>query len=166
VLGNRPAAPVERAARDRRQTLAHAEVDGRRELAPLGGGGAHWVSATLRPGSSATAAVQLFGRGGREGARVSYDRTAGELVVQRLGAGPAAFTDRFSTRHRVPVPLEDGKLRLDVVVDRGSVEVFANGGRTSVTALALPEAGATGLALLSEGGVSAFEDVRVRALRP
>jgi sucrose-6-phosphate hydrolase SacC (GH32 family) len=87
-------------------------------------------------------------------------------VVQRLGAGPAAFTDRFSTRHRVPVPLEDGKLRLDVVVDRGSVEVFANGGRTSVTALALPEAGATGLALLSEGGVSAFEDVRVRALRP
>ena len=164
VLGNRPAAPVERAAGGPEQVLAHADVDGRRELAPLDDGGAHWVSATLRPGGSATAGLQLFGRGGREGARVSYDRTAGELMVQRAGSGPAAFTDRFSTRHRVPVPLEDGKVRLDVLVDRGSVEVFANGGRTSVTALALPEAGATGLALLSEGGESAFEDVRVRSL--
>jgi hypothetical protein len=43
------------------------------------------------------------------------------------------------------------------------VEVFAQGGRTSVTTLALPEAGTTGLALLSDGGASTFEDVSVRA---
>jgi sucrose-6-phosphate hydrolase SacC (GH32 family) len=163
VLGNHPAAPVERAVGGPEQALARVDVDGRRELAPLDREGAYWVGATLRPGDAATAAVQLFGRGGREGARVSYDRTAGELVVQRAGSGPAAFTDRFGTRYRVPVPLEDGRVRLDVLVDRGSVEVFAHGGRTSVTTLALPEAGTTGLALLSDGGASTFEDVSVRA---
>lgn len=164
VLGNRPAAPVERAAGESEQTLPSAEVDGRRELAPLDDGTAHWVSATVRPGASATASVQLFGRDEREGARVSYDARAQELVVERAGSGPAAFTDRFSTRHRVSVPLGDGALRLDILVDRGSVEVFVGGGRTSVSILALPEVGATGLALLSRDGASRFEDVQVRPL--
>ena len=164
VLGNRPAAPVECAAGRPQQILEQAEVDGRLELAALDGGTAHWVGVTVRPGDSATAAVQLFGRDGREGARVSYDATAQELVVDRAGSGPAAFTDRFSTRHRVPVPLEGGELRLEVLVDRGSVEVFVDGGVISVTTLALPEVGATGLALLSEGGASRFEDVQVRPL--
>jgi levanase len=49
-------------------------------------------------------------------------------------------------------------------VDRGSVEVFVEGGLTSVTTLALPEVGATGLTLLSRHGTSGFEDVQVRPL--
>ena len=165
VLGNRPAAPVEGAAGRPQQVLEHAEVDGRLELAALDGGTAHWVSATVRPGDSATAAVQLFGRDGREGARVSYDATAQELVVERAGSGSRRL--HRPLQHAppgCPSPSKGGELRLDVLVDRGSVEVFVDGGVISVTTLALPEVGATGLALLSEGGASRFEDVQVRPL--
>jgi sucrose-6-phosphate hydrolase SacC (GH32 family) len=54
---------------------------------------------------------------------------------------------------------ENGRLQLRVLVDRSSIETFANGGRISLTGCFLPKEGQARLALRATGGVA-----RVRSL--
>jgi fructan beta-fructosidase len=68
--------------------------------------------------------------------RLSYDGTTGELVVVRE---PATFSDAFGSVSRVPVPLVDGAVALEVWLDRCSVEVFADDGRVVLTFLVFPQ---------------------------
>jgi sucrose-6-phosphate hydrolase SacC (GH32 family) len=53
----------------------------------------------------------------------------------------------------------DGRIALRILVDRASIEVFANGGEVSLTSFFLPKEKDTGLELYAKGG-----DVRVRSL--
>ena len=117
-----------------------------------------WVS-PFGPRFPATAAVSSSGAtGGRCPGLLRRDSTGARRGSRRLRR------DHFSTRHRVPVALEGGELRLEVLVDRGLGRGVRRWWRHLGDHLALPEAGATGLALLSEGGASRFEDVQVRPL--
>ena len=68
--------------------------------------------------------------------RLSYDGAAGELVAVRE---PAAFSEAFGSVSRVPVPLVDGVVALEVWLDRCSVEVFADGGRVVLSFLVFPQ---------------------------
>jgi fructan beta-fructosidase len=49
------------------------------------------------------------------------------------------------------VPLQDGRLRLRIYLDRCSVEVFAQDGLTTITDLVFPAEGSTALAVFAEG---------------
>jgi sucrose-6-phosphate hydrolase SacC (GH32 family) len=44
---------------------------------------------------------------------------------QAVGSARPGFSDAFSKKHIVNLPLENGKLRVTIVVDRNPVEVFA-----------------------------------------
>jgi fructan beta-fructosidase len=68
------------------------------------------------------------------GAGIRYDARAGQLVVGRLTA---------------PLKL-DGKLRLRVLVDRGSIEVFASDGRVAVSLAHLASDNAPALAVVAD----------------
>jgi fructan beta-fructosidase len=56
---------------------------------------------------------------------ISCDGAAGELVVERA---TAAFSESYGSVSRVAVPLVDGGARVQVWVDHGSVEIFADDG--------------------------------------
>ncbi len=58
-----------------------------------------------------------------------------------------------------------GVLRLRVVIDRGSVEVFVGEGEGVMSSLVFPPAGPRELALASESGVAAIAGLRVHELR-
>jgi len=73
------------------------------------------------------------------GVPVVYDVAKAELTVKGVVA---------------PLKPVDGRVRLQILVDRGSIEVFANDGRVAVSAAALPAEGATGLEAFTEGGPS------------
>jgi fructan beta-fructosidase len=49
------------------------------------------------------------------------------------------------------VPLQDGRLRLRVYLDRCSVEVFAQDGLATITDLVFPAEASTGMAIFAEG---------------
>jgi len=51
----------------------------------------------------------------------------------------------------VAVPLQDGRLRLRVYLDRCSVEVFAQDGLATVTDLVFPSLAGTALAIFAHG---------------
>jgi fructan beta-fructosidase len=59
----------------------------------------------------------------------------------------------------------DGKIRLRILVDRTTVEIFANGGQVYMPIRALPEANATGLALFEEGGKVLIRSLIVHELK-
>ncbi|GAB3762316.1 levanase/fructan beta-fructosidase [Nocardioides ginsengisegetis] len=86
--------------------------------------------------------------------RLRYDPAAGLLSLDRTASGETAFSPAFAAVDTAPVALADGRLRLEVWVDRCSVEVFAQGGTACLTQLVLPDAAATGLACVSTGGTT------------
>ncbi len=64
-----------------------------------------------------------------------------------------------------PVALDGGTLRLRMLVDRASVEVFANDGRVALIAGVSPSRENTSVAVFTEGGDADVRNARVTALR-
>lgn len=101
-----------------------------------------------------------------------------EMVLEPRGAAEvglvvrgAAITFRTAggtlscLEHTAPVALENGRLRLRVLVDRTSVEVFAQGGRVSMTSCFLPRAKDTALTVFADGGRARLRSMTVRNLK-
>ncbi|MET1088703.1 MAG: glycoside hydrolase family 32 protein [Arthrobacter sp.] len=91
-----------------------------------------------------------------EGLRISYQPQPGILTVDRSAAGTANFSAKFSPYHQARVPLKDGKLKLRILLDASSVEVFAPDTGTVITDLFLPQWNNTGTSVFSEGGNAEF----------
>lgn len=123
------------------------------------------LEATLRAGTAH--AFGLAVRVGAAGAEtlIRYDVAAGELSLDRVAAGDTVVSPLFAGVYRAPLALENGRLRLHVVLDRCSVEVFAGDGRVVLTALVFPAAGCVGLAAFAVGGTAGLEAATVWPLR-
>jgi sucrose-6-phosphate hydrolase SacC (GH32 family) len=72
---------------------------------------------------------------------IGYDKTAGKLFVDRTHSGRVDFNKNFPARTEAPLKLTDRNLQLHLLVDRNSVEVFANNGQVTMTNLFFPPAG-------------------------
>ncbi|MBT2531117.1 glycoside hydrolase family 32 protein [Arthrobacter sp. ISL-48] len=93
---------------------------------------------------------------GQQGLRISYRAQSGSLTIDRSAAGTSNFSDKFSPYQQVSVPLTDGKLKLRILLDSSSVEVFAPDSGTVITDLFLPAWADTGASVFSEGGNARF----------
>ncbi|MBT2534207.1 glycoside hydrolase family 32 protein [Arthrobacter sp. ISL-48] len=118
-------------------------------------GAAATVGLVLRAGSEAGGAPG--GASGHEdpaGLRtvLAYECISGELSLDRTQSGNVGFHETFPSVERVAVPLEDGRLRLRIFLDRCSVEVFAQDGLATITDLIFPDQPGNAVGLLAEGG--------------
>ncbi|MBM7503538.1 GH32 C-terminal domain-containing protein [Agromyces aurantiacus] len=95
------------------------------------------------------------------GTRIGWDAGTERLFVDRRDSGNTDFHPAFASIEDAPVVLDDGRLALTVYVDRSSVEVFADGGRTTITDQVFPNAGADAIRLWSEGGEAWLESLEV-----
>ena len=93
---------------------------------------------------------------------VSYDRTTATLTVDRSAAGERP-NDRFTGVHSAPVRA-DGPVDLDVVVDRSSVEVFADEGSVVFTELIFPPPGRRTVSVVSRVTGDRAPEARLDAL--
>ena len=91
---------------------------------------------------------------------VAHDPDAGTLTVDRSAAG-ARPNDRFTGVHVAPLETA-GRLDLDIVVDRSSVEVFADQGAVVFTELVFPPAG--GRTVSITGADTVVGEIRLDAL--
>ena len=90
------------------------------------------IDAEIEPG--ATREVGLLLRAGAgERTVLAYDSGTGVLSLDRTASGNTDFHESFASVERVAVPLEDGRLRLRIFLDRCSVEVFAQDGLATIT---------------------------------
>lgn len=154
--------PVSALDRLRKPLLAVHGVVLERGDDPLAGVRCRHFDLTLRMrvDHSTASRVELLTRVGHdERTSIVYDLAASTLSIDRGVAGRAAFHAEHPASSAAPVESGDGRVTLRILGDACSVEVFANGGSSSLTALVFPEAASDGLALVVTGG-----SVQVEAL--
>lgn len=119
----------------------------------------------LDPGSADRAGVTVLGDG-TTGTRIGYDARTERVFVDRRESGDVGFHPLFASIEDAPVAREaDGTVRLEVYLDRASVEVFAAGGLTTITDLVFPADGADAISAWAEGGEATLRSVTVTPLR-
>jgi sucrose-6-phosphate hydrolase SacC (GH32 family) len=83
---------------------------------------------------------------------ISYDSRRRELFVDRTHSGQVGFSNDFAARTAAPVPATSGPVNLHILVDRSSIEVFAQNGRIAFTNLIFPAGKSRSLELQVSGG--------------
>ena len=90
---------------------------------------------------------------------VAYDSLSNRVILDR---GKSGSTDRG---YRSAPYVGGSQLKLRVIIDRGSLEVFMNDGRYSLSSLAFPAEGKRGVSIASVGGVIAVSDLKIHSLK-
>lgn len=112
--------------------------------------GAIFLEARLQTADCRSVGLTL--RFGEEDAvTLSFDALDGSYWLDRRNAGPT-FHPEFAGVFEGPLRIEDGALSVMVVVDRGSIEVFADGGRSAMTSLVFPRSDRLAFAVETPGG--------------
>lgn len=118
----------------------------------------------LAPGTATTSGIEIR-RGDGQATSIGYDARTGEVYVDRSLSGDVGFSTDFPGVQRAPVALHGGRVRLHVLVDWSSVEVFADDGRTLITDQIFPNPSSTGLATFATGGTATVHGLTVTPLR-
>jgi levanase/levanbiose-producing levanase len=127
-------------------------------------GSAQLIEAEIQPGTARTVAFRLLGAPDGSAATVlSFDAMTSQLTLDRRNSGNTGFHEKFASAEWAPVKLDDGVLRLRVIVDQ-SVEVFAQGGRVVLSDLVFPLSGSLGTELRAEGGTATVKKLTVKKL--
>ena len=127
-------------------------------------GKALWIDVTLQPGTATTYGLKVRTGNGQQTV-VGYDRTAGQLYVDRTRSGNVAFDPTFPSVQRAPLPTTKGVVHLTLLVDWSSVEVFAEGGRILITDQVFPDPTSTGIAAFATGGTARLQSITVSHMR-
>ncbi len=111
---------------------------------------------TLDPGNASEAGVRLRrstnspNEAASEETVVGIDRAKGCIFIDRSHSGRTDWSPEFAERMSAPLKhIQAVGVPMEIVVDRNSIEVFAEDGQTVLTALIYPAATSQGLAFYS-----------------
>jgi len=96
---------------------------------------------------------------------VGYDGVRGELFVDRTHSGVTSFSPDFPARTSAALSAGDDRISLTILVDRSTVEVFAQGGRVVMSNLVYPPAEAEGIEFYAGDGRPMKINVELWSLR-
>ncbi|MEU6228275.1 GH32 C-terminal domain-containing protein [Streptomyces sp. NPDC047042] len=97
-----------------------------------------------------------------EGTVIGYDTTTGELYVDRTLSGAVDFNSTFPGVQTAPLKAENGRIKLRVLVDWSSVEVFGGSGEAVITDQIFPDPAAQGVQVFAENGSVRLDSAVVR----
>ena len=119
-------------------------------------GSTYLLRVTLDPGDAAEAGVRLRrssanpSEPAQEETVVGIDRESGRIFVDRTHSGKTDWSPDFPARVWAPLKYpQANSIRLEIVVDRNSIEVFAEDGATVLTNLIFPAATSQGFSFYS-----------------
>ncbi|TLM74989.1 glycoside hydrolase family 32 protein [Pseudarthrobacter sp. NamB4] len=130
------------------------------QVLPVPDSGAYKVQLQLeKPASGSGEARMLLHSGGKAYATVGYDFGTGKAFLVRDGdavargaPGGAGVDGAYRQVRTADIGSGNSTVNLTVYVDRSSVEVFADGGRETLTSLVFPPDGVKDVRLASAGG--------------
>jgi fructan beta-fructosidase len=107
-------------------------------------------------------------RGEGEETEIGIDRRAGEVYVDRSRSGAVGFSPHFPGRHAARLKIGDtGRpVRIHLLVDATSVEVFADDGQVVLTDQIFPRPDSRGVSLFATGGAARLRALDAWDLRP
>ena len=119
-------------------------------------GSVYLLRVTLDPGDAAEAGVAIRRSSpnpndpATEETLIGVDREKGTIFVDRTHSGKSDFSPEFPARISAHLKHpQENSIRLEIVVDHNSVEVFAEGGETVLTNLIYPSESSTGISFYS-----------------
>ncbi|MFE7651372.1 GH32 C-terminal domain-containing protein [Streptomyces bottropensis] len=83
---------------------------------------------------------------------IGYDTTTQELYVDRTHSGAVNFNSTFPGVQTAPLKAVNGKIRLRILVDWSSVEVFGGDGEAVITDQIFPDPASQGVQVFAENG--------------
>ncbi|MBX3064135.1 MAG: glycoside hydrolase family 32 protein [Anaerolineae bacterium] len=95
---------------------------------------------------------------------IGYDAANARLFLDRRAAEHKSFHDTFPGIYYAPLHAKDGWLRLDIVIDWSSLEIFAGDGDVVMTAQIFPEKPISGLELYTVDGTVRATNVELYQL--
>ena len=96
---------------------------------------------------------------------IGYDAAAGELYVDRTRSGNVGFNPNFPGVQRAPLAARNDKVRLRILVDWSSVEVFTREGHRVITDQLFPNDTSQAVKLFADGGTVKVEKLTIRRMR-
>ncbi|MER5225663.1 GH32 C-terminal domain-containing protein [Streptomyces flaveus] len=96
---------------------------------------------------------------------IGYDTTTQELYVDRTRSGVGDFNSTFPGVQTAPLKPKNGKVKLRILVDWSSVEVFGGNGEAVITDQIFPDPSSTGVEVFAEGGTATLDHMRAWQLR-
>lgn len=110
------------------------------------------IQATLRFSGDAIAEFRVFSDGAHFTA-IGYHAPRRILYFDRRSSGSPDFHPNFAARHEAKItPSADGKLELALVIDRSTVEIFANQGAVYLPGVVFPPKSADAISLRAVTG--------------
>ncbi|UCZ53902.1 glycoside hydrolase family 32 protein [Bacillus shivajii] len=86
-----------------------------------------------------TSGIRLFDTKENEAAAITLDRKNAKLTIDRAEMFNGHFHKEFPAKTTAPLPSLAGKVDLQIIVDKGSIEVFLENGKITLTNLVLPK---------------------------
>ena len=91
-------------------------------------------------------------KGENEQTVVGYRPDFEKMFVDRTNSGEDDFSDYFAAVHEAELIPEDDKIKLHLIVDWSSIEVFGNDGYSVITNLIFPDPESRGIEIYAENG--------------
>lgn len=92
---------------------------------------------------------------------IGYNFDAGLLFVDRRWSGITGFSEHFPGFHEAPMSADNGRVRMHLFVDRSSVEVFADEGKTVITERIFPRGESEDFEPYAKGGRALLPSLEV-----
>jgi sucrose-6-phosphate hydrolase SacC (GH32 family) len=125
-----------------------------REIESLRGRKHAWTDLKLRPGENPLSALE--GELWDIGAEFALGKDQVAAIVLDVRGEPVRYDVKAAALHclgrSAPLAAQDGRIKLRVLVDRTSIEIFANDGLVTMCSCFLPDPADRSLRLTAEGG--------------
>ncbi|MCA0366250.1 MAG: glycoside hydrolase family 32 protein [Bacteroidetes bacterium] len=86
-------------------------------------------------------------KNGDEKTILNFDSQKNILSLDRRNSGNVSFNKKFPNLNQIELIPENGKIKLDILVDKSIIEVFANDGKEAITSLVYPTFGSSDIEL-------------------
>lgn len=103
----------------------------------------------LEPKSAADIGL-LVRKSNSEETRIGFQTADSTLFVDRTKSGDVAFNPKFPGRYSTKLAPVNGRIKLRILVDWSSVEVFGNDGLKALTCLVFPQPDSDGIELYAD----------------
>lgn len=131
---------------------------------PDSNGGACEILLDIDSRKAASVDITISNNDG-ESVILSYDTKAHTLSFDRRRSGITDFSQDFPTVTTAPTFETDGKLSLRIFIDRSSIEVFGNGGKTVMTNLVFPTVPYSSVSVSAKGGNARIENLKIYPIK-
>ena len=96
---------------------------------------------------------------------MTYDAKSNTIAMDRTASGITNFSNEFPAVTVAPTREASGRISLRIFVDRSSIELFTDNGRSATTNLVFPSKPYTTLSISAEGGKAKVTNLNVYGIK-